>query len=332
MHTINLIGSSCSKNLFDFEPLKSNFKLKKCGHELSIWSLSDSPLGLSIDDIEKIDATPFNRKMVNYDLNNFAFKDFEANKADFFMIDLLALSFAMYKVTYKGRTTYTQNKKIGSKLLPEMVKMPEFEGLSYEQVPFEDLPAEDIVKGFDNFCDWLLKNYPTNRILIYLPKRAKRYMLASDESIHSYSDDELYADEVLDVIIKNFTDYIKSKFGSVLYFEDGDDLLAYNKNLKDGIPAPYKFHNDDYARQAEKICDILLSELKITQKTKSINANDLSSSDYNIIKSSEPKPVNDYSDIHGNSVNISRRTTTQRTVIIVMLLIMLIVAIMSFLK
>lgn len=323
MKTINLIGSSCSKNLFDYEPLKSNIKLKKCGHELSIWSLSDSSLGLSVSDIEKVDATPFYRKMLNYDLNNYALKDFEDNKSDFFMIDLMALSFAMYKVTYKGLTTYTQNKKIGSKLLPEMIKMPEFEGLSYEQVPFKELPAEDIVKGFDKFCNWLLKNYSSNQILIYLPKRAKKYMLASDESIHSYSDEALYADEILDVIIKNFTDYIKSKLGDVLFFEDEDDLLAFDKNRKDEIPSSYRYYPDDYSRQAKNIYNILVSKQGDTQK-----ANDKSTD----IKQSEIKPINDYSDIHGNSVNISRRTTTQRTVIIVMLLIMLVVAIMSFLK
>ncbi|MCQ2499142.1 MAG: DUF6270 domain-containing protein [Lachnospiraceae bacterium] len=329
MKTINLIGTGCTKNLFEYEPFKSNFRLKKCAHELSIWSSCDAPLGLHVDDIDKLDATPFNRKMVNYDLNNYALKDFETNKADYFMIDLMALSFAMYKVTYNGRTTYTQNQKIGSKLLPEMVKMPEFEGLSYEQVAFEDLPAEAMVTGFDNFCDWLIKNYPTNKIIICLPKRAKKYMLASDESIHSYSEEDLSANEVLDVIIQNFTEYIKSKFGSVIYLEFDDELLAYNKNSKDRIPAAYRYSEDDFIRLGKKLCQLLTGKA-VDSAPDEYNKDSQNDNQKN--NNSNNSAANDYSDIHSGSVNISRRTTTQRTVIIVMLLIMLVVAIMSFLK
>jgi len=88
MKTINIMGTCCSRFIFNYAPINEKFQVKRYAFQSGIWSCFDKSIGLDLDvnDIEKIDIAPFTRRMVNYDFNNITLSEMEANPSDYLMI------------------------------------------------------------------------------------------------------------------------------------------------------------------------------------------------------------------------------------------------------
>lgn len=333
---ISILGSGCSRNLFNYEPLKSAFKVVKYGNQLNPWGLFDESLDLSDEIINQLDISDFKKKMVGYELNKTAVYEYEKTKSDYFMIDLMSISFSLYKITINNKTTYTHNRNIGSKVLPQLEALSKFDNISCSRLEFWHFPSQMIEDGIEAFCNWLKDLYPPEKIIVYLPKRAEKYISSSDGLIHSYSQSDQDVYTVLDEIVKRSTAYIISRLGHVLFYECPDDLIAYNENLQFEKPYPYKYTESIYKSQANDLFNLIrkidneLITLDDIKKATSDNNN----SDSELIANANSliDELNNDKDIVGSSVNISQRTTTQRIIIIILLIIVILIAISSFFK
>lgn len=257
MKTMNIFGCCCSRFLFNFSPLKDEFQVKKYAFQNSVWSCFDSSLELPVSDIEKIDTAPFTRRMIHYELNKAVITEFEANPADFFLIDLLTISFPVYKVEFMGHTTYTQNISIGSTVLPQMVQMPEFAGLTCQKMGITEISETNLRERLDLFSDWVRKQYPVERIILTCPKRAEHFLLPDVPGVNDYTDSEIERFRKLDAITKKYTDDLKASLGNVLYYEYHEDLLAFDKNVHGRQPAAYHYPDEVYIGQGKDILSLL---------------------------------------------------------------------------
>lgn len=355
--TINILGCSCSQKLFNYEPLKSAFKIKKCGFQINPWACFQDSLNISDDIINLLNVSDFKKTMFKYEINKTWVNELENCATDYLMIDLMLLSFSLSKLTINGKSTYTHNKNIVQNVIPQLEKISELGTVSHTQIEFWDFPSQEIEDGLSVFCEWIKKLYPPENIIVYLPKRAKKYMLSSDEIIHQYTQDEQNTYTILDEIVKRCTAFVISKLGRIVFYESNDDLLAYNKKNAYQKPYPFKYSEDDYRHQAKNLYEILcehdseILEIKSLQnhlddfddaesKCEKINhINKDSNNDINVAKQSKEDSVNidHYDDIFsdnekGASINISHRSTIQRVIVIFLLIITLLIAMSSFFK
>lgn len=261
MKTINIIGSCCSKNIFNFAPIKKEFIVKKFAFQNNIWSCFDEPLGIADEAIAKLDLAPINKNIIRYELNKVTIPEFESEKSDIFMIDMMMLSFPVYKVTYNSISTYTQNNNLGAAVLPKLRGLDEFAGLEIEKMDLSDIPEDQIKKGLDTFCDWVLSQYSPDRIILFCPRNASQYMLASDNSVHDYSEEEKSKTTAQNFLVKRYSDYLWSKLGDIIFYEDSEDNIAYFASSKDRKPAPYYLTDDAYIRQGTELLDLIPPEV-----------------------------------------------------------------------
>jgi len=261
MKTINIMGTCCSRFIFNQSPINELFQVKRYAFQSALWNSADDTLGLDLDinDIEKIDVAPFTRRMVAYDFNNITLEEMDKCPSDYFMLDLMILPLPVYKINYKGRSAYTHNISLGSVVLPKMINMPEFEGLSYEKMSIEDIDKNILKEKFDLFCKWLLDRYPIDHIIVCQPKRSDKYILASTNEIKSYTDREIALFQHQDELVKEYTDYLKSQLGNVLFYEFDDSIIAFDANCCDRQPAPYHYTDKIYTLAGKEIINLISS-------------------------------------------------------------------------
>jgi len=261
MNTINIMGTCCSRFIFNYPPINGCFKVNRYAFQTAVWNSFDNSLGLNLDvnDIEKVETAPFTRRMINYEFNNITVSEMDKYPSDYFMMDLMIMPLPLYKISYKEHITYTHNISLGSTELPQMVKMPEFEGLTYEKISIEDIPEGTIKSKLDIFCNWALNNYPSENIIIYRPKRGKKYIISSSGELKEYSDKEIDKFLHYDNIVKKYTDYVKAKLPDSIYFECDDDVIAYDANCLDRKPAAYHYSGDTYTQHSKELLKLIQS-------------------------------------------------------------------------
>lgn len=183
--------------------------------------------------------------------------ELEAFHSDYFLLDLQTMRLPLYEITYNGKTTYTQNINIGANVLPKMCEMSEFSSLTYSKIDFSSISEVQIKNGLDKFSEWLLSNYSTDRIIIYTPKSAYRYILASDLSHHDYPPKEISRLKGLDDRVIYYTQYFISKLGNVICYEYSGEFIGYDSNCQDHVPAAYHYADEVYQANGLEILNLL---------------------------------------------------------------------------
>lgn len=283
MKTVSIIGSICSKALFECAPLKDEFDIKYYAYQNNIWSWFDESLNLSEDAIDKLEIDASSKEIIHSELNRNAQNELKAANSDYLMIDLLALSLPLYEISYKNRTTYVQNTTISESVLEQMSALPELANLSFSELDITSIPESEIKSGLSSFAKWILKLYPAEKIILLCPKYSLKYMLPSEHSEISYSDSDTSKFRSLNDSIKQFTEYMRSCLGNVIYYEyDDNEMAANNDSNDDVLPTPYILSREAYGIHAKQLSALILrrespvEELPVTEETDSVKKNDSS--------------------------------------------------------
>jgi len=257
MKSISILGSFCSRNIFNYSPIKDEYRIYNILSPNSIWTCYENSLNIPFSDIQKIDVPEFTQKMIDYELNKNVLKRFENRNTDYFMIDLMALSFPVYKISFNGVTTYTQNINIGTIILPKMKKMDEFKNLSYQKISIFDIPEDRIKNHLDSFCYWLIYKQAVDRIVLYYPTRATDYVTATDNTIKEYSSEEVAKSIRYNELLKKYTEFLKLRLGDIIYYEYPKEILAYDKNCINRVPACYHYTDNIYNNISQELLTLL---------------------------------------------------------------------------
>lgn len=240
--TVNAFGCCCTRNIFNYKPINDFLSVNKYAFQIAVWACFEESLNIPEEDIEKIPERPFTKRMIHYDINKCALQEFEKSEADYFMIDLQTMSFPVYEVSYQGKKTYIQNH-LGASFLPKMVEMKEFEGLSFERMNIGDVPQDIVFRGLRKFAEWVLQKYDPKKVILYLPRRARRFV--TNEGIYrKYDEETLHSQLYLDCEVVKYTDYLKTIMPGINYYEYDGELLGYDENY--GRKQPPALHYAEY--------------------------------------------------------------------------------------
>ncbi len=253
--TVNAFGCCCSRNIFNFAPASKAFKINRFAFQIAVWACFQPSLEIPFSDIEKIKERPFTLRMIDYDFNKIACREFEKLPSEYFMLDLTSMSFPVYKIRYKNKETYVQNW-LGSKFMPTLKDIPGFETFSYQQMTIEDVPQDIVFDGLDRFCEWLLGIYKPEKILFYLPRRAERYLLANGET-GDFSEALIKQNRNLDEIVRRYTNYVRGKLKGCHFMQYTRPLMAYDAECGNNPPPALHYAPSNYVEQGQIMMNLL---------------------------------------------------------------------------
>lgn len=253
--TVNVFGCCCSRNIFNYPPASEVFKINRFAFQVSVWSCFGTSLEIPSSDIQKIKERPFTLRMIDYDFNKIACREFEKSPSDYFMIDLTSMSFPVYRIGYKGKETYVQNW-LASSFMPTLKDIPGFETFYYKKMTIQDVPEAEVYNGLDQFCSWVLELYRPDQILLYLPRRAEQYILPDGE-VRIFKDETILPNRKLDERISIYTEYVKNKLNGCHFVKYSKTLTAYDKETGNAPPPALHYTMSNYIEQGKMILNEL---------------------------------------------------------------------------
>lgn len=103
--TVSVLGCCMSRNIFNAPQVKNIFDVKRFAFQVVPWSLFDEALHIPYAKFEKIVNSPFEQRILDYNLNKSVISHFENEKTDYIAIDLIACSFVLYEIFFDGKST-----------------------------------------------------------------------------------------------------------------------------------------------------------------------------------------------------------------------------------
>ncbi len=265
MKTVNIFGCCCSRNMFNYYPLVDTFQVQRYAFQVCIWACFEQALGVPEHLLKKIQEAAFTLRMLDYDMNKVTLQEFEKVPADYFMIDLMNMSFPLYRVTYEGKETYMQNA-FAAQFFSKVKNAEGFESFTFEEVPLSSVPEEKVLNGLDRLAEWVLRHYRQEQIILFHPLRAKKYV-GNSGMVREYPDTLLSAvqkerhlllpaTEEFEGIVLKYTNYLRTKLGNC-NFVASVDPLAFDKLLSDNPPPSMHYAPSTYVEQGERLLEVL---------------------------------------------------------------------------
>lgn len=265
MKNVNIFGCCCSRNIFNYLPIKEFFTVKRYAFQVCMWAYFEPSLDIPDELLRKTQQAGFTLRMLDYDMNKVTLCEFDKVPADYFVLDFMNMSFPLYKVSYKGRETYMQNA-FAVNFFKSSKNVKGFEDFTFELVSLSSVPEEKILNGLDRLAEWLLSRYKPEQIILYHPVRATEYVGLSGKK-YSYPDklDPKYNDsrhllltatDEFESIVEKYTKYFSERVKGCVVI-DAVKPLAFDKLLKDSPAPSMHYAPSTYVAQGEKILDAL---------------------------------------------------------------------------
>lgn len=258
--TVSVLGCCMSRNIFNAPQVKNIFDVKRFAFQVVPWSLFDEALHIPYAKFEKIVNSPFEQRILDYNLNKSVISHFENEKTDYIAIDLIACSFVLYEIFFDGKSTIVRMGH-GDKSLDKMKSDDYFaaHGFSYRKLSYKSVAEEKVRKGMEYFINWLDRTYSRERIIICKPMFPDRY-LNKDLQLCCYDEKKKKQYEEDERFVSELTKDILEKLKGCLVYEYPEDMIAEEYAFKESLP----FHqtNMDYIRQGDNLLKLLEIDYK----------------------------------------------------------------------
>lgn len=248
---INIFGSCCSRELFNYAPLKNIFRVKRYALQVSQYMTHEVGLDVSKEAIDKIDQPAFIRRMIDYELNKKTLSEFEKSPSEFFLMDTMSLASPLYEVEFCDRKILMQGWLTG-RYLPTLKNIKEFEGFKYKPIPFVEVDINIIKKGLDNLCEWVKKNYAQEKVIIYEALFFQKFIDLNGfvRKTPSFIFNSDYAKR--NKKMKALGKYMHSKLPNAHYIKQPSSTLSFDKNSFGEIHPPLNHYTPySYFKQGE---------------------------------------------------------------------------------
>lgn len=252
-YSVNIVGSCCSRNLFNYPHLSAMYDVKEYVFQVAIWEMFQESLDIDIEIIRKIAPNNFQARLLDYGLNKTLERALINKKSDYLLIDTQCFVSPVYKVTYQGKECFIQHFR--GELLLDKLKNELGKSFYYEKLTIDDIDQERIEKGLERFGDLIKSIYSSKEIILYCPIFVD-YRLDENYKVVKLSDSVVSLNKKRNEIINRYYDIIKRQFPEARQLNFLESSIADDY---DHIKATYSTHysNMTYIKQGYSFIEML---------------------------------------------------------------------------
>lgn len=256
-YNIDIIGTCCSRELFNTSKLSEMFSVQNYVFQTLIWACFHPSLGVDSQIINNSHNANFTKRMMNFDLNKEGLNSILKNRSEFIMVDLVSLTFPFCKCTYRDTTTFARNFEQPN-CFKELKKVcPEF---AYIECDYREANSNIIKKGLIDLADWIKKNYKQENVVVNIPMYARQW-LNKEYQKKAYSHELQEAFNNKNAYLQEFYTFFIAQFDTSLIkiLKSTSEKTSRNYNLTEDYSGLH-YLKEDNEKQANILIDILNME------------------------------------------------------------------------
>lgn len=236
MKEISIIGSCCTRDLFEFDVLKSDFAVKDYIFQVAVYDMFAAPINAPVNKINTLPLANFLRRCCGYDLNKTAIDTLLEHKTEYIAVDLYTIGNTALRLTDRnsGNTVY-----LGGHYVYDIYSsIQKWNTVKAELVTVTELDSELLKDGITRLAEWLKQNYTRDKIIINYPVFSKKYIDRTG-SVVNYDDGMLETIENREKRVYEYTDLLCSLIpGAVVIKPVFDEAIAIYR-LTDSVRVKY---------------------------------------------------------------------------------------------
>lgn len=263
---ISILGTCCSRNLFETIPLKDCFEVDKYGFQICLWDLFSEGLNIAKETVYKSKVEDFTARMFWYELSKATIKEIENAHSEYLMIDLDNIWGAVYKIELNDKIIYSQSTRNRILALREDINqghINELKELKFTKIENSDMDKSLVKQGLKNLADWALTHFDEKKIIINKIKLASDYFSISNQ-FKRYIDTRQIEINKTNGIIAEFEEYLESLLPNAIILNDDSPIAAYGlfDSLENSAPDIDHYSYLSYYKKSMQLIEKTNLELK----------------------------------------------------------------------
>lgn len=257
---ISIIGSCCSRELFNTSTLSEIFEVDKYAYKVCAWDLfNENKFSFDRETYKSLPIPEFRSRMIWYDLNKVTLSEITPEHSEYLMIDLLNIFYNIDEVTYNNKTVYVQEIHDRLSLYKTQILQNDvLKNISWKRTKFEDFDKQKIIDGLKKLAEWAKENFDENKIIIHIPYPAQKYINYNHE-ILSFEEPYISDLNASCKIVEEYSNILHSFLPNSLIMKNLPNKLSaygpYDYKLERPSALHYSFY--DYHRQSMSLLKLL---------------------------------------------------------------------------
>lgn len=245
MKEISIIGSCCTRDLFEFDVLKSEFAVKDYIFQIASYDMFTAPINVPVNKVNTLPIANFIRRCCGYDLNKTAIDVLNEHKTEYIAVDLYTIGNTALRLTEKksGKVVYVGGHYVRD-IYPAIQK---WKGVKAELIPSMQLDSALLKNGITRLAEWLKQNYDPDKIIINYPIYCKKY-IDRNGNVVKYDDGMLKTIKNREKRVYECTDLLCSLIPGAVVIKSAFEEAVAVYRLTDGIsvkvPSPVHLRMD----------------------------------------------------------------------------------------
>lgn len=253
-YNIDIIGTCCSRELFNTSKLSEIFTVQNYVFQTLIWACFFPGLNIDLDLINKTHNANFTKRMMNFDLNKEGLNAVLRKKSEYIMVDLTSLTFSFCRCSYKGKETFARNFEQPNCFKELQRVCCDFNYVEYD---YSRAEQENVKKGLKELAQWIKKYYCQDKIIINVSEYATHW-LNKEYRKKEYSNDLRDSFKKKNAYLKEAYAFFIEQFdaSSIKVLRCIDGKTSRNYNLTEDFSGLH-YLKDDNEKQADVLIDML---------------------------------------------------------------------------